>query len=129
MQQQYVGLGYLLFACFNAGCYGCSRGDIVPWRDVLYHLSKSLSVNNVYRQHVCSNHVRYPLGNALCFCGITHSSSQVPTRLTVTCLGGNSAKSWSCLLQNSTTYCALHDFVLISCVPNRVLALELSPSP
>ena len=45
MQQQYVGLGYLLFACFNAGCYGCSRGDIVPWRDVLYHLSKSLSVS------------------------------------------------------------------------------------
>ena len=77
MQQQYVGLGYL-FACFNAGCYGCSRGDIVPWRDVLYHLSKSLSVTIL--------HIRWVMPSAFVE---SHTSRGVV------------------ILQNSTTYCAL----------------------
>ena len=54
-------------AFFLAGGYGCSRGDIIPWLDVLYYLSKSLSVNNIYRQHdhvVTMLHIRWVIPSA-----------------------------------------------------------------
>ena len=73
--QPYASLTCSLWVGLLSG-YGCSRGGIVNWLDVLYYLSKSLSVNDIYRQHVCGNHVTYLLGNALCFRGVTYPSSQ-----------------------------------------------------